>query len=310
MTPEEYFDFQQPVLKKRYDALHAFFVDKLSASEVAESHGYSLKTFYSIIRDFRKYLKEGHKEDFFFKNVALGRKPSKNDDLDEMIVSLRKKNFSVEDIVSIANSKSFKVTYGYVYKMLQQKGFARLPRRSAVFKKQLEFPTMKAPIAEKLEMKLEKFQSSNTGLLAFLPIIYQYGIHRIIESSSYPSTRTISKLSSILSFLALKLSNVKRYSHDDFWCMDRGMGLFAGLNVLPKTAWFSSYSSRVDSEMNLSFLKALHQEWCRLGILSDTVNLDFTTVGCGINMMLIQKYLLSLHLNFNFFIYESRDNKK
>jgi hypothetical protein len=56
------------------------------------------------------------------------------------------------------------------------------------------------------------------------------------------------------------------------------MGLFAGLNVLPKTAWFSSYSSRVDSQMNLSFLKELHQLWCENGLLSDTSNLDFTTI--------------------------------
>jgi hypothetical protein len=60
--------------------------------------------------------------------------------------------------------------------------------------------------------------------------------------------------------------------------MDRGMGLFAGLNVLPKTAWFSSYSSRVESSMNLSFLKELHREWSNQGLLSDTSNLDFTTI--------------------------------
>jgi hypothetical protein len=38
--------------------------------------------------------------------------------------------------------------------------------------------------------------------------------------------------------------------------MDRGMGLFAGLNVLPKTAWFSSYSNAIKSEMNINFLKS------------------------------------------------------
>jgi hypothetical protein len=60
--------------------------------------------------------------------------------------------------------------------------------------------------------------------------------------------------------------------------MDRGMGLFAGLNVLPKTAWLSSYSSRVTTEMNLSFLKSLHRIWTENGLLSDTANLDFTTI--------------------------------
>jgi hypothetical protein len=60
--------------------------------------------------------------------------------------------------------------------------------------------------------------------------------------------------------------------------MDRGMGLFAGLTVLPKTAWYSSYSSRIDTKMNLSFLKELHNLWRQHGLLSDATNLDFTTI--------------------------------
>jgi len=115
MTPEEYFMFNQSVNKKRYDALHAFFVNGLPAAGVAARYGYTLPSFYSLIRDFRKYLKEVHQEDFFFKDTVLGRKPGMKDDLKEMIISLRKMNFSAEDIVSIANSRSYEVSYGYVY---------------------------------------------------------------------------------------------------------------------------------------------------------------------------------------------------
>ncbi len=60
--------------------------------------------------------------------------------------------------------------------------------------------------------------------------------------------------------------------------MDRGQGLFAGLNVLPKAAWFSSYSHKVTSDMNQKFLRLLHQKWLSMGLLSDTSNLDFTTI--------------------------------
>ncbi len=60
--------------------------------------------------------------------------------------------------------------------------------------------------------------------------------------------------------------------------MDRGLGLFAGLNVLPKTAWFSAYSYRVSRSMNQAFLKALHRVWQQQGLLSDSANLDFTTL--------------------------------
>ena len=81
-----------------------------------------------------------------------------------------------------------------------------------------------------------------------------------------------------MSFMALKLSNVKRYSRDDVWCMDRGLGLFAGLNVLPKAAWMSSYSHRVTRRMNLPLLRDLYKVWLDHGQLCDTANLDFTAV--------------------------------
>lgn len=81
-----------------------------------------------------------------------------------------------------------------------------------------------------------------------------------------------------MSFVALKLSNVRRYTVDDAWCMDRGLGLFAGLNVLPKTAWYTSYSSRVTRKMNRSFLKSLHKIYLKHGLLSDTATLDFTAI--------------------------------
>jgi hypothetical protein len=111
-----------------------------------------------------------------------------------------------------------------------------------------------------------------------LPYLVKYGVLTTIEHSPYPETTSITRIASILAFLALKLSNVRRYSVDDLWCMDRGGGLFARLNVLPKAAWFSSYSHRVTREMNLTFLKHLHRIWQSHDLLGDTANLDFTTI--------------------------------
>jgi hypothetical protein len=140
MTPEEYFEFNQSVNKKRYDALRTFFETGMPAADVAAKYGYTLSSFYSLIRDFRIYLREDPLQDFFFKDPVLGRKPGRDDDLQVMIVGLRKMNFSAEDIVGIVNSKSYEVSYGYVYKVLCKEGFARLPRRSDLSKKQLELP--------------------------------------------------------------------------------------------------------------------------------------------------------------------------
>ena len=278
MDPHEYFLSMEIVNKKRYDALRAFFFEKRAAQEVADTYGYTLPSLYSLIRDFRFHLKQQPREDIFFKEVVLGRKENKQAGLEDMIIGLRKHNFSAEDIVGVVNSKGYNTSYGYVYKLLNSEGFARLPRRSRPEKKDLKLPKIKAPIACSLEITDEKFYSTSTGIFAFLPFISQYGIDKLIAKSSFPQTKDINRLSSILSFIALKLSGVKRYSDDDMWCMDRGLGLFAGLNVLPKSAWLSSYSSRVTKDMNMKFLKSLHQIWVQHELLSDTCNLDFTTI--------------------------------
>lgn len=278
MEPEEYFQKTGLISKKRYDALRAFFLDKKSAEQVADTYNYSLTAFYSLTRDFRAHLKESPEEDLFFKEVARGRKRNYRPDLNDMIIGLRKQNFSVEDVVGIINAKGYEVSYGFVYKLLNNEGFARLPRRSEQEKKALALPAIKAPVASSLAFIQERFHSGSTGVFIFLPFIKNYGIDRIIAHSAYPQTRDINRLSSILCFVALKLSNIKRYSDDDLWCMDRGLGLIAGLNVLPKSSWFSSYSSRVTKEMNRSFLRSLHQVWLSHGLVSDTANMDFTTV--------------------------------
>jgi len=278
MEPFDYFQNQEIVNKKKYDALRAFFFEKLPAEKVALTFGYSISSLYSLTWDFRRFLKDSPEEDFFFKNLAIGRKTKKSQDADQMIIGLRKQNFSSEEIVGIMNSKGYDLSYGYVYSLLNNEGFARLHRRSKSEKQKLTLPKIDAPVSHTLEITNEKFHTNSTGIFTFLPYIKKFGLDKVIHDSSYPETKVINKLSSILSFLTLKLSSIKRYSNDDMWCMDRGMGLFAGLNVLPKSAWLSSYSSRVTKDMNLSFLKSMHTIWSQHELLSDTCNLDFTTI--------------------------------
>jgi transposase len=189
MTPDEYFNFSNSVNKKRYDALHAFFVDKLSATDAARKFGYTKSSFYSVVRDFREYLRENPKEDYFFKEAVPGRKPGRENELKELIISLRKKNNSIEDIVAFLNSKSYDVGYRTVYNVLHQAGFSRLPRRDKESKKQLELPAIKAPIAEKLDWEPEKFFSSHTGLFAFLPIIFRMAFTALLKAHPILSRR-------------------------------------------------------------------------------------------------------------------------
>jgi transposase len=281
MKPEEYFK-NIPDIGKKYEAMKSFFIEKKTAEEVASMYGYTVHTVYSFTKKFRRDLKKYPKQDPFFLLPKKGRPFNENrDQITNLIVSLRKKNLSVPDIKSIIDSQSNlgDISESTIDYILKKEGFSRLNRRDNHSRERKEIPKKLHPQkSEMISIGSERFTSSEIGILCVIPIIRKYNIDNIIRDSLYPETKTINKYSSTMSFIALKLSNIRRYTKDDLWCMDRGTGLFAGLNVLPKGAWFTSYSSRVTREMNLSFIKDLHKIWVKEGLLIDTANLDFTTI--------------------------------
>ena len=273
----------QGVLQKRYEALRSFFVESRSAEWIAEHYGYTVTTVYSLVRDFKQQAQNNDAwvSDYFFKTPVVGRKVNESyDDIKTLIISLRKKFLSVPDIKTILDAQNKAVSESYIYSTPVAEGFARLPRRDKLEKVSVAIneTILEAAKTEVLTYTPESFTSTSAGVLAFLPYIISYGIDKIISESNYPGTKQIPRLNSILAFVALKLSNIRRYTADDMWCMDRGLGLFAGLNVLPKAGWFTSYSSRITRDMNLHFLQSMTAIWKTHGLLSDTANLDFVTV--------------------------------
>lgn len=279
MDPFSFFKMPALTSHKQYEAVRAFFMEDTPAREIAQRYGYTYRGFTSLVASFRAKLAKDPTGSFFFVENKAGRKvSSETDTARQIIINMRKKYYSVPDIKVTLDAMNLAVSEKNIYNIINQEGFSRLPRRTKLVKQQLDSLQLEAERSEPLSDKSDAFKSSSAGILVFLRFIRQYGIDNIISKSYYPSTSQIDKVSSILGFLALKLSNRRRYSNDDAWCMDRGMGLFAGLNVLPKAAWYTSYSDRVTSDMNRNFLKQLHQVWLREGLLEDTSNLDFTTI--------------------------------
>ena len=273
--------FLQPktVAHKQYEALRMYYVDGVPANEVAGRFGYTYRAFTSLVSSFREKLSGNPSGTLFFVENTPGRKISPETlGAKSVIIDMRKKYYSVPDIKVALDGLSYCLSEKNIYNIIAAEGFSRLPRRTKLVKQQLDKIQMQAEKSIPLNFAPESFKSSNAGILMFLAIIKRYGIDTVIAHSNYPGTSVINAASSIFCFLALKLANRRRYSSDDTWCMDRGMGLFAGLNVLPKTAWYTSYSDRVTTEMNQSFLKQLHQLWVKFGLLEDTSNLDFTTI--------------------------------
>jgi hypothetical protein len=65
-----------------------------------------------------------------------------------------------------------------------------------------------------------------------------------VAQAGYPGSVMVPATSAVLSLLILKLLDKERRSHiSDFAC-DEALGLFAGLNILPKTAFATEYSYR------------------------------------------------------------------
>lgn len=272
----------QQGLHKRYELLRALCVEKLPAKELAARFGYSIYTVNAMKRDFGQAIRGGQIPEFFLSPTA-GRKPRANrDQLARHIISLRKQNYSILDIKAALEALGHQVSHDLIYRVLVKDGFTRLPRRTVVEKRKGSVSPLRAARSQCIDWQAElgkRYHSERgIGLLAFLPLVAKLKVSQWIEQAGYPDTTELSRSQSVLSFLALKLAGYERYSHDDLWAMDRSLGLFAGLNVLPKDASLSSYSHRVDRKMNRRFLLAMFRTFQHEGLLSGFVNLDFTAI--------------------------------
>jgi predicted DNA-binding protein YlxM (UPF0122 family) len=285
--------FAEPALPlhRQYLALRSFYFEEKSAEEVASQFGYTVSAVYSMARNFKNKLESSTQDgaELFFQKLELGRpKQERDSDLVDIIVTYRKKLLSVPDMKILLDAKGYEVSEGFIYRVCDENGFARLPKRSSEQRQELMersgyVDVLQAPVSMIHPFSIEqRFSSKGVGVLCFLPFIKAFGIDKAIAESSYPETKQIEKLNSILAFLALKLSNVQRYGQDDGWCMDRGLGMFAGLNVLPKSTWYSAYSAAIERKDNIAFLKSINQIFADRGLFSDTANLDFTAIQyCG-----------------------------
>ncbi len=92
------------------------------------------------------------------------------------------------------------------------------------------------------------FDTRVAGIFAFWPLLAQLGFNKLVKQAGYPGSEMVSATSAMLSLLALKLIDKERRSHITDFNFDEALGLFAGLNVLPKTTFATDYSYRTVRE--------------------------------------------------------------
>ena len=264
---------------KRYEALRALLFEKLPKIEVMEKFGYTEYTLQALVRDFRQ-----GKLTFFHPKKPGPKERSSSKDLQAKIVSLRKQNLSAEDIKDKLSSEKIQIGLSTIERILADQGFVKLLRRKnkdrGLTKKKTTIPE-KSHQLEVSDLVNQKFHCKTAGIFLFIPYLLKTNLPEIIKNSLFPETSDISKLNYLLSIISLKLIGQERLSQIDDFSLDRGLGLFAGLNVLPKSTAISTYSYSIDKEaINLfqeTFIKNLN------GIdgsyySGETINLDFHTI--------------------------------
>jgi len=279
IKPKDFFLQPSVTAHRHYEALRAFYVEGLRSDEAAEQFGLSPSYFKKLRFEFRGNLREGMVRFFEVRRKGARRRKTE-EEIIVQIVALRKQNYSIQDIRAVLDAQGRSLSLDTIDKILKAEGFAPLPKRTRRERLAIRVPAkIEAPMCAQLEWHDEEFFTERgAGPLIFLPLIEELGVVPAIARAGYGQTSRLSALSSVLSFLALKLLGNERLSHDSAYNLDRGLGLFAGLNVLPKSTTLSTYSYRIGRASNRELLLGLSDIFKEERSAQGEFNLDFKAI--------------------------------
>jgi hypothetical protein len=117
------------------------------------------------------------------------------------------------------------------------------------------------------------------GLFLFLPVLARLNFHELAHQAGYPGSGMVPASSALLALLSLKLLDKERHSHISDFNFDEALGLFAGLNILPKKSFATDYAYRTDRVCQRRLLEG----WVKglssvLFPAADTFSVDFHPV--------------------------------
>ena len=264
---------------RQYEALRAYVLDEIPASEVARNFGFSEKTLFSLAHDLRagKLL--------FFPKTTPGPKERRVTPYTrETICALRRKGFSAADIHARLLEENLQTSISTIERILRDAGFNKLHRRTNVKRDLTKKNTIIPKPSRDLdfdELKPFSAECQVAGIFFFLPYILEAGIIEKFDRLPLPQSTQIGKTQAMLSLLALKLIGGERLSHVAQYDHDAGFGLFAGLNVLPKKTYMGTYSCLASADLCASLQKEIvsgfidREPYFYSGA---TINLDFHSI--------------------------------
>jgi len=270
--------FQQPRNPKHrmYEALRAYFVEGHLARAVARAFGYSVGYFHVLCHHFRR-----DPDPAFFVSPRRGpQSQPKKSAARDLIVHLRKQNYSVYEISQALKEQNRPLSPTAVREVLKEEGFAPLPRRLDEERPDYPRPTVE-PVADVREFSLASrtFTTRCGGLFLFVADLVRLGCARLATAARLPGSKMIPAEHALRACLALKLWSLERKSHIMAWVTDEGLALFAGLNAIPKKSYFSEYSSRIDPAKTTRLLASWHAQFDGARVFpGNSFNLDFHSI--------------------------------
>jgi transposase len=278
IDPYKFFAYPKSPGQKQYEALRAFYVDKLPAKIVAERFGYTLASFNALRHKFKT-----HQLTFLFteKRGPQGSRIPK--EIQQRIFEIRRthnlSNYRIAEILAI---EGHEVNPRTISRLLKAAGFPPVPRRAKLAIGETVKGTMVPKEARILGPDLlqgRKVTCAVGGIFLFAPLIEKLRLPKVVQGALLPGSKQIPALQYFLSFLALKLTGKERLSQINDLNFDEGMGLFAGLNVLPKCTAISDYSYRLETSALDRLLQGFVKEMNRQhAYRSKTINLDFHSI--------------------------------
>jgi hypothetical protein len=280
-------------LQRQYEALRAYYVERLPSHEVARRFGYSPGSFRVLCHQFRHDLA---KRAAFFPAVAQGPHASPSRDrVRDLVVAMRKRNLSVYDIRRELADAGHHLGINALSVLLREEGFARLPRRLDEDRPQALRPEAAAMAdVRALSTAPRSFRTRAGGLWLFVPLMREIRLPEVLRTADFPGSAMIPAEQAVRTLLALKLIGKERKSHVMDLVCDEGIALFAGLNVVPKRSYLAAYSCRVDRRANLRLLDAWSDEVHRVGLpRGNSFDLDFHTVPANAQEEPLEKHYVS-----------------
>ncbi len=201
--------------------------------------------------------------DQFFRSTRPGRKHSpKRESIAERAALLRAQGQVLGEIHRQLGAEGHEISESYLAAILRQQGGSRgakrhrTPQPGELARDGSEVPA----IADVNALSLQSARTIATqvaGLFLFVPFVLESHFPQAVKAAGYPGSAQIPALQAMLGLIAPKLLGKRRVSHISDLCSDEGAGLFAGLNVLPKTTYATDYSYRTDHTMNQRFVDAV-----------------------------------------------------